>query len=400
MFKQNAFSLCAGTLAVFVLGSVFSAAAFAADSGQTGAKFSPAAVQKALAARQPLLAATRQAKTATGAGTAIPKEAFANPYLAYPPSCLNDGVPYGEFSNDPNAQSIQVTLYDYDSTTGGYDPENVNVTVWRVPCSGGVSATLLEIDRSTSANGDTSEFPVFPNISITQNSTTYYPRLPQDPNTVFSDTEPTSPLIYSSAYVFEFYNPVASLSASGADYNQAFTLNINTLATDSNNNYIIDTVNVPAYSPASFNNYPSAANPMEISGYMSTNWSNPNQSGEGMVLQVYDNGDNATRTLSFEWFTYDDQGLPFWLYGQQSFPIGATTVTAPTIYLQGGTFAPSSPSPAVGNKTWGNVTFTFPDCGDMNITYSGNASAVNGPVASGGSATYQRVSDVNGLVCQ
>jgi hypothetical protein len=116
-------------------------------------------------------------------------------------------------------------------------------------------------------------------------------------------------------------------------------------------------------------------------------------------LQVYDDGDKATRTLSFAWFTYDDSGLPFWLFGSGTFNIGATSVTATTVYLDGGKFAPSTLQPAVPHPSWGTVTFSFPDCGHMNIAYNGDASAVNGPKGNS-TATYLRVADVNSLVCQ
>jgi hypothetical protein len=131
---------------------------------------------------------------------------------------------------------------------------------------------------------------------------------------------------------------------------------------------------------------------------MSTNWSSSTQGGEGIVMQVYE-FTATTHALAFAWFTYDDLGLPFWLFGQASFNTGATSVTAQTAYFKGGSFAPPTVSPAVPATIWGNVTFTFPDCGHMKIVYSGDASAVNGPTGNG-TATYVRIADVNGLVCQ
>jgi hypothetical protein len=411
MLKQIAFPSCIRAIAALALGSVFSTSVFAADDTQP--KFNPAAVQKALASRQSLIAASSRASRSGASADA--KEIFLNSNAAYPPSCLNDGLtPFGAtglpYVADPNAKQFLLTLLAFDSSNGTFDiPEVDTFTIYRVPCSGGFSATLLEIDRPTAVNGSTTQFPTFPNIFLTQNGNGYancssangtcsYPRLPQDPNTFFSDTELESPLFYSSVYVLEYYQPSATLSNSQIDYNQAFTLNVDTLSADASGNEIVGTANVPAYSPASFNNYPSSSAPMEISGYMSTNWSSPTQSGEGIVLQVYDNGDQATRTLSFAWFTYDDMGLPFWLYGQGGFNIGATSVTATTVYFKGGSFE-GSLSSGVPHTSWGTVTFSFPDCNDMNIAYSGSAAADNGPTATG-NATYSRVAGVNGLVCQ
>jgi hypothetical protein len=386
------------------LGAVFSTALWAADGAQAGngAKINSVALLKALAARQSLAAASH--RNMVGAGNATAKEIFANPAPAYPPSCLNDGlVPFGTtigtaYGVDPNAVQFQVTLPALDSATGTFDLTETDIfTVYRVPCSGGVSATLLEIDRPAASNGSFSAYPIFPNISLTQGSNTVYPRLPQDPNTLFSDTELTSPIFYSTVYVFENYDASATLSNSDGDYNQAFTLNVDSLLQNSNGDDIIDSASIQAYNPASFSGYPSATQPMPITGYMSTNWSSQTEGAEGIVLQVYDNGDKATRTLAFAWFTYDDLGLPFWLYGQAGFQIGATSATATTVYFKGGAFASSGGGGA--QKSWGTVTFKFPDCGHMDIVYNGDASADNGPKGNG-SAQFVRVADVNGLVCQ
>ncbi|MGA9334627.1 MAG: hypothetical protein WBV39_10160 [Rudaea sp.] len=372
----------------------------------SGSKIDPVSLHRAIASRPISTGATRHAgivpvgagKSLPGAGTtAKPAEIYANPNRAYPPSCLNDGLPFGGYNADPNARQMQVALPEYDPGTGQYDLiEYDTFTVWRVPCSGGVSATVLEIDRPNSSNGNATTFPIFPNISATQSgsSSRAYPRLPQDPNTVYSDTEPTSPFIYSSIYVLEYYNGDVSLSDTQIDYNQAFTLSVDNYSGGSS-----ATISVPTYSAANFDYYPSATNPMEISGYMSTTWTNPNQSGEGLFLQVYDAGDQANRILAFAWFTYDNLGLPFWLYGQATFPIGTSSVEVPTDYLQDGSFAPPNLVAPANTKVWGSVRISFPDCAHINLQYNGDASAVNGPSGTG-NETFLRVADVNNLVCQ
>jgi hypothetical protein len=369
MLKQNAFSAHAGTLATLMLGFVFSAAVCAADNTPT---------QKAGAIKAP------------GTGKASPAESFANSNGAYPPSCLNDGVPFGGSSVDPHAQTVPLTLQSCDTTTGGFPSEADSVSIWRVPCSGGVAATIVELDRPSALNGNTTQYAVFPNIYITSSdssTTAIFPRLGQEPNTLFEDKASNTALYSSTAYVLEYYDSTNPRGTTSADYNQAFTLKIDNLVGGG----LPLVIDVPAYVP------PTTAPLMKISGYLSTNWSNPDQSGEGIVLQVYDNGDHATRTLAFAWFTYDDNGLPFWLYGQGSLHIGDTSIATPTIYLSGGTFAGSAGSAA--QNAWGTVTFTFPDCGHMNIVYNGDASAVHGPTGNT-SAQFVRVADVNGLVCQ
>ena len=367
MLMQNALISRAGIIATLIAGAVFSPAPFAAAPIQ-------------------------------GDSATHPAEIFANTQRAYPPSCLNDGVPFGKSNLYTNVQTVALTLQMYDSTTRGYSPETESLSVWRVPCSGGKAATVLELDRPAANNGSTTKFPIFPSIYITTaatGTTHIFPRLAQEPNTRFEDVSAQYTLdgftfIYSStAFVFENYDAYNPRATPVVDYNQAFTLNVNNLA--SGGSPLV--LQVPAYVP------PTTPALMEISGYMSTNWASQTQGGEGIVMQVYDNADHATRELVFAWFTYSDQGLPFWLYGEGSLAIGATSVTAQTAYFKGGTFAPAAVSAAVPPTIWGTVTFTFPDCGHMKIVYNGDASVVHGPKGNS-SAIYARVADVNGLVCQ
>jgi hypothetical protein len=345
-----------------------------------------AAAQKARSEIQALVAAGR----AAAAGGAQPAEAFANVERAYPPSCLESPISLGLYVNNPsafNVQQAQIRFYGDpigDATEQAFS-EVDTVTLFRLVCSGGKSASLLEIDRP--GGHSTTLYPIFPNVSVAQGSNNLYIRLADDPNTFFATNFAFSPLVDSNVYTLEnFYG-----GAEQFDYNQAYALTVDNL--NSNDSARLTTFNMPNYIPS--------PNPplLPINGYMSTNWSNPNQSGEGIVLQVYDNGDQATRTLAFAWFTYDNQGFPFWLFGSASLNIGATSVTAQTAYLKGGTFAPPSASPGVPVTLWGTVTFSFPDCGHMHIQYNGDASVIGGPKGNS-SATFSRVADVNGLVCQ
>jgi hypothetical protein len=362
-----------------------------AAASASAATFDFAAAQTARSQVQANLSAGRAAS-----GGTQPAEAFANLVRAYPPSCLEAPLALGLYNRSPgNALQTQVTLYG-DPLSGSAAEkafaETDTVTVFRVVCSGGRSAALIEIDRP--AGFDATLYPIFPQVSINQGSVQDFAvRLVDDPNTFLATTFAFSPLFNSDVYALENYY---SSSTPQFDYDAAFSLTVDNLNTADPNR--ITAFNLPAYNPAA---YADAALPLPISGYMSTNWTSSTQGGEGIVLQVYDDHDNATRTLAFAWFTYDDNGLPFWLFGEaDAFPISPATrsVTATTAYFTGGTFAGNLPA-GVPHTIWGTVTFTFPDCGHMHISYSGNAAAVHGPTGSG-SATFQRVADVNGLVCQ
>lgn len=331
------------------------------------------------------------------AGGVKPAEVFANPDRAYPPSCLNSPMPLNMWQNDPNALQAQINLvgdpFASSSAERNYI-EPVTVTLFRVACADGYSATLLEIARPSAKEGNFTLYPTFPAISVAQGSNNVYIRLPDDPNTFFSTTYSLTPVVNSDVYVLEnFYG-----GAQQFNYNQAFTLSVDNLNS-------VDPKRFTSFPLAAYNaaQYPEASQPLPISGYMSTTWTNPNQDGEGFFLQVYDDRNTTSRTLAFGWFTYDDLGLPFWLYGQvDNFAIGTNTVVVDTSYYSGGVFVPpytgGGPQPPAQGTYWGTVTLSFPDCNHMNVAYNGDASATQGPTGSG-NVVFYRVANVNGLMC-
>lgn len=321
-----------------------------------------------------------------------PAEGFVNAYRSYPPSCLNAPFGTGLWSLDPNVQHKTVTLSGDPSSTDANErnyTEATTVTLFRIACSGGKSAMLIEIDRPTDAS--TTLYPVFPGIRVTQGTKQNVAvRTAADPNTFLSHTDAQMPVTKNSTFVFEAFFP----DTSPIDYNKALTVTLDNFIADSSTRYT--TFTLTDYNASQ---YPEAAATLPISGYMSSSWTNPNQTGEGIVVQVYDNRDSATRTLSISWFTYDDVGAPFWLYGQTPLPIGTRQISAPMAYYSTGKFAGPANSPSVPHTNWGLATITFPDCAHMKVNYNGDASAIHGPKGQG-SITFLRVADLNGLVCQ
>lgn len=374
------------------------ATALAASATPGASRLDWSAIHAAHRAQQAALAQARSSSNGAGTATAPgtkPNEQFVNVDRAYPPSCLQSPLlTLGLYQAQPD-QALQAQIYlpgdplSSDSNEVNYE-ELDTITVFRVPCSGGTSATLLEIDRPSTVDHNNTRYPTLPAVSVAQGSNNIYVRMANDPNTFLSASYSLTPLVDSSVYVLENYygNPVQ------LDYNQAFQLTVDNFITSDPNRKT--TYNVPAYNPF---NYDETALSLPISGYMSTNWANPNQSGEGVVVQVYDDYDSATRTLALAWFTYDELGLPFWIYGQATFDIGARTLDVPTYYFQNGLFAPATPSADAGHQSWGTITLNFPDCGHMHMQFDGSAAAVQGPAGSG-DETFVRVADVNGLVCQ
>lgn len=342
----------------------------------------------ALAAQQ--ARAEVQAVSGAAAGSQ-PTEIFVNTYRSYPPSCLNAPLGSGLWRNDPNAIHNTITLsgdpLSADANERNYT-ESVSVTLFRVACSAGKSAMLMEIDRAAGAS--TTLYPVYPGIRVTQGTKQNVAvRTAADPNTFLSHTDAQMSLANSGTFVFEAFYP----DANAIDYNKALTVTLDNFITNSSTR--LTTFTLSDYNASQ---YPEATAGLPINGYMSSNWSNPNQSGEGIVVQVYDDRDFATRTLAIAWFTYDVAGRPFWLFGQTSLPNGARLISVPIAYFSTGKFAGSLPA-GVPHTNWGLATITFPDCGHMMVNYNGDASAVQGPKGQG-SITFVRVADINGLVCQ
>jgi hypothetical protein len=381
-------------VAVFALiGLMLSAAnAFAQTATTGGAQRDRAAVAQANASIQAAMATARSAASAAvvaGPGPTKPNDVFPNPNRAYPPSCLGDGLPFGEFrqfSSDPAPLQQQLVLPgDIAACSGGNAQEcayqeQVTISVWRVPCSGGTSATLMQIDRPCGGCANTSLYPTFPLVLATQGNKQLYIRLATDPNTWFTTSYANEPIGSSNIWVLEnFYGGAVQF-----DYNQAFALALdNTIQ-----------FNVPAYQPAQ---YTGAQQSLPISGYMTSNWFDPNHGGEGTLTQIFDNNDGATRTFTSAWYTFDTNGLPFWLYSQGSIKIGdRTTGPVDTFYATNGGFAGNFNS-ATFTK-WGTITFSFPDCNHMAFTYNGNADAVQGPTGSG-QRTWLRIANVNSIAC-
>jgi len=394
--SSNAVSWGSSALATLVFAC--STAAFAAD----GASSRAVSASEVMAARQSAkatahalqpAAAKRQAVATTG-GTAKPSEIFANPYRAYPPSCLADGLSplfrnFPQSTGDPTPQQQSLTLPgDPGECLGGGNnaecthTESVTVTVWRVACSNNQTAVLVEIDRSTANEGNFTLYPTFPLVEITQNNGTLSPvRMVDDPNTFFATTSVNTALYSSDIYVLENY---FNDQAQQIDYTKGFVLTL-----DRTINFTF-----PDYDRTK---YGAGMGPLEITGYLSTNWYNPLQFGEGMLTQIYDgDASKSERFFTAAWYTFDSFGLPFWLFAQGTIHIGDRAANnVQVVYPTTGTFAGNG---TTTNTNWGTADFSFPDCNTMVFTYRGPNPPSDFPSGSG-TRTWSRLANINSLVC-
>ena len=124
-----------------------------------------------------------------------------------------------------------------------------------------------------------------------------------------------------------------------------------------------------------------------------------NGGGEGLVIEIYDNPGNTSRTIFAAWYTYDTLGLPYWLVAQGTAPIGANVVAnAPVYYYTGGGFAGNFTG--VTQHVWGTMNFSFPHCSQVDFDFNGAATEVAGGPAGQGSRSFKKIADVNGLNCE
>ncbi|MGH8174011.1 MAG: hypothetical protein ACREPX_12795 [Rhodanobacteraceae bacterium] len=361
-----------------------------------------AAVRAKLAAKGPRAAAANAGNGTTAVNTTVSGPRLANPFRAYPPSCAADPLP-----TEPTGPyySADMPLYTRDDSGNSYTPEVVTIYIWRMACSssgslapynsdhGDNAITLMRIDRSST---DTQIFPTVPFITSNQgNFEGNLVRIAAEPNTVISEAPYDSAILFgTNIYVLENY----PYNNSGYTfYNYDFDLLIDPVLDGACGGCTL--FEIDGYVPTQ-GNYPAAFQNLPIDGYMSSAWYDSAHSGEGVLTEIYDNAGGTTRTIFAAWYTYDPNGIPFWLVAQGVFPIGANSiVNVPVYYYTGGGFAGDFGA-STDSHVWGTMSFSFADCGQMTFSYNGQTDATtNGPSGSG-TRTWVRIADINGLWCE
>jgi hypothetical protein len=365
-----------------------------------------AGMNTATSAKFPSVAAIRAAgQTHIAPPGNTPNEIIANQDRAYPASCLQAPLLLDLYANDPAAVHKNVTLsgdaYNGDNAAESTYTETDAVTLFRVPCSGGTSALLIEIDRPSNLDGVTTLYPVYPLVYVTLSDESPYPlRTPPDPNTYYSDNVAGTPLYNSNVFVIEnTYGSDVQI-----DFNQALDITFYNLLDQSNSNFDSETLDVPAYNPSL---YPAASQPLPITGYLTGTWYDSAHSGEGIQTEIGEVGTAAAqRFVSVSWYTYDSTGTPYWLIGSGLINLDPTTFVAPnnaTVtlgYNSGGGFAGNFGAKAT-QALWGTINVSFPDCNTMTFNYATTGTGIpTGVPVGSGTKTWKRLTQVNGLTCQ
>jgi len=129
--------------------------------------------------------------------------------------------------------------------------------------------------------------------------------------------------------------------------------------------------------------------PITVDGYMSGNWYDPTQGGQGFQLEMADN------TMLAIWFTYAPDGSgQNWIYAQGSYDSTKSSVTLPAVLLTGARFAPNFRTGDVKNMPWGTLTFSFADCDTGTASWSSTL-----PGYGAGSMPIHRLTQIKGTVC-
>ncbi|MGA9341801.1 MAG: plastocyanin/azurin family copper-binding protein [Rhodanobacteraceae bacterium] len=127
-----------------------------------------------------------------------------------------------------------------------------------------------------------------------------------------------------------------------------------------------------------------------VGGYISGNWYNTAQSGQGFQIEAATNN-----TMVAIWFVFAPDGsAQNWIYAQGNYDTSSNTATLQAVLLTGAAFPPNFDSSDLTNTPWGTLTFTFSDCN--NGTASWNSPL---PGYGIGSLPITRLTQIDGTSC-
>ncbi len=130
-----------------------------------------------------------------------------------------------------------------------------------------------------------------------------------------------------------------------------------------------------------------AADPVGLRGDFTGTWFDPANPGQGLMLEVLDNG----RAL-VAWYTFDPDGHALWLYGVGD--LGAQSVQATLFRAEGGRFPPAFDPSLVEVTPWGEATLSFSGCDAGTFDWTPTA-----PGFSAGSMPLARITALQGARC-
>ena len=138
---------------------------------------------------------------------------------------------------------------------------------------------------------------------------------------------------------------------------------------------------------------PGTPAPFSIGGYLSGNWFNSQQPGQGFEIEVTTQGQ-----MLVIWFTYTPDGKgQNWIYAQGPYDKSKNSVTLPAQLLSGARFPPNFVPGDVHGTAWGTLTLQFSDCDNGFVSWDSKLPGYD--QSNGRTLTLSRVTQIDGTAC-
>ncbi|UXI69315.1 hypothetical protein [Tahibacter amnicola] len=322
---------------------------------------------------------------ALAGSTGLPAQARSPDALPYPPSCITPehyyqtrNIQTGNVASDETHGYIQVPRM---GAAGYYEDIRMYVSLRRIACDATHSVVQLET-RDDHAYTITYG-GLLPAIEVGKTGSDVFvrPEVTKSPTPTIAgdDVGYVFHEMPSNRYLLEW--------AEGVDLNGPITVRLSSpLGTTA-------TLRLPGYvPPATFPNLP-------ITSYVGGHYYDPAHPGEGIVIESLEGTilDGDVTPLRFEWFTYDNDGLPLFLVGAGSDYGHLRKVSAKAYYTSGGQFAGKRSADAP--TYWGVVELSFPDCNTLRIRYRSNPSSDPRIPQGEGELVWKRLGKPSGRAC-
>jgi hypothetical protein len=124
-----------------------------------------------------------------------------------------------------------------------------------------------------------------------------------------------------------------------------------------------------------------------VNNPLSGSWYDPTHNGEGIILQVLENG-----TAVVQWFTYDEAGDQMWIQGTGTFD--GNTLTVENLFTSTGTaWGTGFDTEDIDYPAWGVLEIIFGNCGEAVLNYD------SGVGFGAGTLNLVRLSTLMGMPC-
>ncbi|MEO8673613.1 MAG: hypothetical protein ABI411_20055 [Tahibacter sp.] len=313
--------------------------------------------------------------------------AFAVVGPDYPQACLatlRTAVEAGTFSVTAPEQSIDLPTINGAQGAQGFaiGQRPAIVSVGRFPCGGSQSITVLRIRDSFNL--------MFPH-------TMQFPRLTAVQGAAHAELNAVaagdagSDAAPAPAIGFDTYAALENQFGE-IDFSKAFRLSVSAYPDSA-----ATTFDVPNFAPTPATE-PDAFGPRPINGRYAGNYFDPARSGEGIIIEIGDvPGQHGQHFLQFSWFTYDNEGKPFWISGGGNFDDGDKSLHMPAAFRGGGRFAGARAASTL--TLWGTVDVAFDDCNTLQLRYQANDGLPANVPAGSGRLEWRRLTGISDYSC-